>query len=311
MPWVGDSVKMEQVGRSCFWILEELKYLEPLDDASPDAPASHPSERVTIDGREHRLHVVPQFEYSDLASVPYALWSVISPYGRQTRPSVLHDFQCVAPAEDYAVQRSRRAYEARYAADTVYRKALRDAGVAPWRTTLMWAGVSLHRVFYHSRRLRYLSLLGQALASWALILGAIVLVATPWTVGPAGWDVPIAVAATLLPLAATPLQGRAARPLAITLYPGLPYAALWVVNGLFTMAERAFTTWKVAPPAYVEDSQLPASARTRKREAVASCRTESVLTVDTPERDAHVRTGPDRGKCNEDPYPTLTVSMTP
>lgn len=310
MPWVGDAVKMEQVGRSCFWILEELKYLEEIDDG-PVAPASHPSREVTIDGRAYRLHVVPRFEYSDLASVPYALWSVISPYGRQTRPSVLHDFQCVAPAEDYAVPRSRRAYEARYAADTVYRKALRDAGVAPWRSTLMWAGVSLHRVFTHSSRARFVGLLAQAFASWALILGGLAVLATPLSLGLGDWDPVAALGAMLLPLAAAPAQGRAGKPLAITLYPGLPYGFLWLINGLFTVAERAFTDWKIAPRPYVEDARLPAWARTTKKQAVASTRRESVLTVDKPEAEPHVRTEPDRAKCAEEPYPTLTVSMTP
>lgn len=88
-------------------------------------------------------HAVPESNVSvtDLASVPWLLWGLIAPYGRQLRPALLHDHQCVEARKRPPGER----LSARRAADNLFRQALYDEGVPFLRRHLLWAGVSFGR----------------------------------------------------------------------------------------------------------------------------------------------------------------------
>ncbi|WP_232229752.1 DUF1353 domain-containing protein, partial [Cellulomonas bogoriensis] len=82
---------------------------------------------VDADGT-HRT--VPAGFTTDLASVPFPLWSVIGPFGRQTRAAILHDHEVLVPVGGRR-SAARRAHVAD--ADQRFRRALREGDVPPFR----------------------------------------------------------------------------------------------------------------------------------------------------------------------------------
>lgn len=74
---------------------------------------------------------VPADFVTDFASVPSFLWSIFPPSGRHTRAAVLHDWLYVSGATSRAD------------ADGLFRRAMKELGVAGWRRWAMWAAVRL------------------------------------------------------------------------------------------------------------------------------------------------------------------------
>ncbi len=71
---------------------------------------------------------VPRKFRTDFASVPRIFWTLVSPYGKQGKAAVIHDYL-------YAT-----GYETRKRSDEIFLEAMEVLGVAPWKRTIMyWA----------------------------------------------------------------------------------------------------------------------------------------------------------------------------
>ena len=97
--------------------------------------------KLTVDGvvytvRKHDLCAPYPGEgnATDLASVPRPLWSLIGPYGTHLKAALLHDQLCNEAGDQDGLRRQ---------ADSLFRRALRDAGMGEARRWIMWAGVRL------------------------------------------------------------------------------------------------------------------------------------------------------------------------
>ena len=80
-----------------------------------------------------RVVRVPEGIETDLASVPWAIWWLVAPFGRQTAPALVHD---VLIGRRTPVARRRKA-------DALFLDALGDTGMGWVRRRLMFAGVAL------------------------------------------------------------------------------------------------------------------------------------------------------------------------
>ena len=117
------------------------------------------------DGKRHwKVPPTGQVTTTDLASVPWPLWSVLAPYGRQLRPALLHDHYCKLAGKSASI-------EARHEADDVFRAALRSCDVPPVRATIFWTGVSFGR-YLTFRHPKGFGLLALALLSLVLVCSA-------------------------------------------------------------------------------------------------------------------------------------------
>jgi hypothetical protein len=96
------------------------------------------------DGPSGRF-VVPAGFDTDLASIPRALWWLISPGGRHGKAAVLHDYLYrVRPRVSYTGEGFEAVMDlARGQADRVFREAMREDGVGLLRAWVMWAAVRL------------------------------------------------------------------------------------------------------------------------------------------------------------------------
>jgi Protein of unknown function (DUF1353) len=91
-------------------------------------------ERLSYRGRWDEWTVPPHFR-TDFASVPRIVTWLIPRYGRFTKAAIIHDYLCAVEV--------RRGTISRADADGVFRRALRELGVAFLRRWLMWAAVRL------------------------------------------------------------------------------------------------------------------------------------------------------------------------
>jgi hypothetical protein len=116
---------------------------------------------------------------TDLASVPWPMWGLVAPFGRQSRAAIVHDHGCDVAAAAPPAQR----YPTRRNIDYTFRDALVESEVSVFRAWLMWGGVSLGRYFGYRR-------IGGALLVGAVVLWWLFLVAECAGVGP--WsDLPV------------------------------------------------------------------------------------------------------------------------
>jgi Protein of unknown function (DUF1353) len=74
---------------------------------------------------------VPIWFVTDLASIPRVFWSVLSPMGRYSYPAIIHDFL-------YWFQTADRKQ-----ADTVFKLAMADTGVASVTATVIYEAVRI------------------------------------------------------------------------------------------------------------------------------------------------------------------------
>ncbi len=96
-------------------------------------------ERLIYRGEEE-IFLIPAGYVTDFATVPrVAVW-LIPRFGSYTKAAILHDF-LLTDTEVSSVD-----------ADNLFRRALRELGVPPWRRTLMWTGVRWGAAFNRRRR---------------------------------------------------------------------------------------------------------------------------------------------------------------
>jgi hypothetical protein len=75
--------------------------------------------------------------HTDFASIPRIFTWLLPTYGRYTRPAILHDWLC---------DQARQGRIARVDADGLFRRSMRELGVALLRRRLMWAAVRAQSV---------------------------------------------------------------------------------------------------------------------------------------------------------------------
>ena len=81
---------------------------------------------------------VPAWFVTDFASIPWLLRLIIPKLGRWNKAAVVHDY----------LYQKQPAWFTRKVADVVFRDAMRDSGVKPWKYNLMylavrmWGGIS-------------------------------------------------------------------------------------------------------------------------------------------------------------------------
>jgi Protein of unknown function (DUF1353) len=162
---------------------------------------------------------------TDLASVPAIFWSLIASYGRQTAPAVLHDAECwrVQAAQKAGTLSRQQAIDERVRIDHRFRMGLRELGVAPFRSWIMWTFVGLERYAKHSipKLLGMLLLMtvGLGLAVFSTVAGML------------GLPMWVAALSLVLPLATSALAGPRWQLLVWASYGGallLPVAVLQV-----------------------------------------------------------------------------------
>lgn len=103
-------------------------------------------EALEYTGKADTFTVPPGF-YTDFASVPRALWSLVAPYGRHTKAAVLHDYlyaerPMVTIAHDEFGQPLLSPIT-RLDADGIFRRCLREAGVGRVKRYAMYWAVRL------------------------------------------------------------------------------------------------------------------------------------------------------------------------
>ncbi|PAF44172.1 DUF1353 domain-containing protein [Helicobacter sp. 11S02629-2] len=78
---------------------------------------------------------VPVGFITDFASTPRILWSVLPPFGRYAKASVIHDFLC---------ERFHKGLNTRKEADYIFLEALKASKVAPSKIYTLFLGVRLY-----------------------------------------------------------------------------------------------------------------------------------------------------------------------
>lgn len=126
------AIRLRQCDDSRFQLLTSFRYRD--DSVSPAKPyvVHEHDEDLPPDGGNG----------TDLASIPPWLWGLVASYGRQTLPALLHDSLCV---EARNMDDPAEGLKCRAEADRVFRVALGEEGVGPWRRGEMWAAVSIFR----------------------------------------------------------------------------------------------------------------------------------------------------------------------
>ncbi len=114
-------------------------------------------------------YVVPAGFTTDLTSVPFPLWALLAPFGRQTRAAILHDH---AVRSLRPPLRTPRRLREREEADLRFREALLDSDVPRLRAWLLWAGTSLDRLLKHAHPLVSAALVVQLAAGLVLFVAA-------------------------------------------------------------------------------------------------------------------------------------------
>lgn len=177
-----------------------------------------------------QITIRPGFS-TNFASVPPVLWGLISSYGRQTLPAIMHDQLCTDAREEPT---TALAYAARSHADDLFRHALRDQGMAVFRRNIFWAGVVLGRLWEFAKvRLAIVTVL-LVLYSTAFYTGLSLLASRH---GSPGW----ALLLVLVPIVGSVLWQPEAlsRLFLIATYVGVPVAALAAVGLVVQLWVRA------------------------------------------------------------------------
>jgi hypothetical protein len=145
-------IVLEQVDDTQFRVLEPFKYVDPDDNEYP-VPASDPSDPDDV---------------TDLASVPWILRWLVASYGQHTTSALLHDrLVRLAPTRAKRVE-----------ADTVFFRALEEAGANWMRHRLMWTAVAVGGTMWTYAKALFLVFTAHVLAFWVALL---------WAVGALAW----------------------------------------------------------------------------------------------------------------------------
>ncbi len=193
-------------------------------------------------------YVVPAGFTTDLTSVPFPLWALIAPFGRQTRAAILHDH---AVRSLRPPLRSAERLRERDAADLRFRDALLDSDVPRLRAYLLWAGTSLDRIVSHAPVPAAVALVVQLAVGLALLVAGV-------RVG--GWA---GAGLALLPSAPTLLWGRSWLAVALLQYVGALVLPVIVLNAV-TAGVLALASRLVGGPAQgIAPTRLPGPAGPR------------------------------------------------
>lgn len=99
--------------RRRFKLTNPFEYHFPAKDGSPDC-----------------VHVPTDYP-TDFASVPRVFWPIFPPVARYGKAAVIHDYLC-----DHPEIRKRQD------ADLIFKRAMQDLGVAPWKIFFIYGAVS-------------------------------------------------------------------------------------------------------------------------------------------------------------------------
>ncbi|MGW4336049.1 DUF1353 domain-containing protein [Rhodococcus koreensis] len=108
---------------------------------------------------------------TDLASIPAPLQGLLTPYGRQLLPAIMHDDLCKR-----ASALGQEGNTLRRHADELFRLALLDEGVGPFRSRIFWVGVEVGRFWTFTDVVRFLLITHQVLGMLCWVVGV------PWAV---------------------------------------------------------------------------------------------------------------------------------
>lgn len=173
-------------------------------------------EELKYMGKNGTLHRAKPPLTTDFSSVPHALWSIITPYGRQSLPAIMHDAECQALRKQGPL-RTREKRRERRAIDSCFYEGLLEKGVPRYEATVVWSAVSVGRFCEHGSILQVLALFLQlALGYAAIVWGAF------HFDDPLGW---IAIAPALAALA----WGRSSPAILFVQYPGMGFLLIGVV----------------------------------------------------------------------------------
>lgn len=92
---------------------------------------------IRCESEDGEVFYIPAGLTTDLASIPRALWSFLSPQGPWARASVLHDW--LYEQKYYSDKMS--LHDARRKCDRVFWEAMRDDGVDPETRNMIYAAV--------------------------------------------------------------------------------------------------------------------------------------------------------------------------
>lgn len=148
-------------------------------------------EPLAYQGRDELFTVPAGFE-TDFASVPRAFTWLIPRYGRYTKAAILHDYLC------------RRAEHGQFRwadADGIFRRVMRELGVALLRRWLMWAAVRLHSIVLFEPSSLWTQGAGNLALLVTITIGGVVFLAAPAVVVGV-WTLLFALAETAAYLAA-------------------------------------------------------------------------------------------------------------
>ncbi len=109
---------------------------------------------------EREEFIVPEGFVTDFATIPrIAVW-LIPRFGAYTKAAILHDW--------LLTERLPAGLITSVDVDNLFRRALRELRVPPWRRTLMWTGVRWGALFSRYRRAGWLST-APAVLLWSLL----------------------------------------------------------------------------------------------------------------------------------------------
>lgn len=89
------------------------------------------------------VRVEPGF-ITDFASVPRIFWNILPPWGKYGEAAVIHDhlYRTLGEVESLESKNGKK-HLTRWQCDLVFRRAMKDLGVAAWKRWVMWAGVRI------------------------------------------------------------------------------------------------------------------------------------------------------------------------
>ena len=162
-------VSLLQIEPNLWQLLTPFRYVDMVTNKTYHVPAHDPTKPANVEAGNA----------TDLASVPWVLWNLISSFGRQTLPALLHDHRCWS-AQQLPATDPRTALAERRDADSQFYRSLVDEGVATFRAGVMWTAVSLAAYGTHCRRLFYLLTARLVVASALLVWGLAAVLSGQW-----------------------------------------------------------------------------------------------------------------------------------
>ncbi len=212
MPFLSGSPRLEQSGECEWTLLADVVYKDPDGD----------------DGTPGDTWIAPAGMRTDLASVPRVAWAILSPFGLQTRPAIIHDhLSREIPADlDGSPMRCAGWRSHRQAVDRRFRTSLVEEGVPRFRASLLWMGAVMGRWLVHGHQAQVIAMVGTLLLSWAsIILGALAM--------PSWWGAVM----MLAPAAVGALWGKDRSAVWTAQYPGMVLVALGLGTALVSFME--------------------------------------------------------------------------